>query len=53
MVWEVATAATLLQSGADIIVLRHPVAIDRVKRAIDELMTGGVSEALAVSSLAV
>jgi len=51
--WEVATAATLLQAGADIVVLRHPATIDRVKRAIDELMTGGVSATIAVSSPAV
>ena len=50
VLWEISTATTLLQSGADIIVLRHPTAIDHVKRAIDELMTGGVPEALAVSS---
>ena len=53
VIWEIATAVTLLQSGADIVVLRHPAAIDRVKQAIDELMTGAVPEALAVSSPAV
>jgi acetyl-CoA decarbonylase/synthase complex subunit delta len=36
--WETLTAITLLESGADIIVLRHPVSISRVKTAIDELM---------------
>ena len=36
--WETLTAITLLESGADIIVLRHPVSIQRVKTAIQELM---------------
>ena len=36
--WEVLTAVTLLESGADIVVLRHPESIQRVKAAIDELM---------------
>ena len=37
VIWEISTAITLLQSGADIVTLRHPAAIDRVKQAIDEL----------------
>lgn len=36
--WETMTAITLLQSGADIIVLRHPESVKQVKAAIDELM---------------
>ena len=36
--WEVLTATTLLESGADIIVLRHPESVRQVKAAIDELM---------------
>ncbi len=36
--WESMTATALLESGADIIVLRHPQSIQRVKAAIDELM---------------
>jgi acetyl-CoA decarbonylase/synthase, CODH/ACS complex subunit delta len=36
--WEVLTAAALLESGADIIVLRHPESVKRIKAAIDELM---------------
>jgi len=36
--WEVLTAAALLESGADIIVLRHPESVKRVKSAIEELM---------------
>jgi acetyl-CoA decarbonylase/synthase complex subunit delta len=36
--WEVLTAVTLLESGADIVVLRHPESVKQVKTAIDELM---------------
>jgi acetyl-CoA decarbonylase/synthase complex subunit delta len=37
--WETLTAVTLLESGADILVLRHPESVKRVKAAIDDLMT--------------
>lgn len=37
--WETLTAITLLESGADILVLRHPESVRRVKEAIDDLMT--------------
>jgi acetyl-CoA decarbonylase/synthase complex subunit delta len=37
--WETLTAITLLESGADILVLRHPESIKRVKIAIEELMS--------------
>jgi acetyl-CoA decarbonylase/synthase complex subunit delta len=36
--WETITAMALVESGADIIVLRHPESVKRVKEAIDELM---------------
>ncbi len=36
--WEVVTAIALLEAGADILVLRHPESVRRVKAAIDELM---------------
>jgi acetyl-CoA decarbonylase/synthase complex subunit delta len=36
--WETITAMTLLESGADIIVLRHPESVKRVRNAIDALM---------------
>jgi len=36
--WETMTAVTLLESGADILVLRHPDSVKRVKTAIQELM---------------
>jgi len=37
--WETLTAITLLESGADILVLRHPESVRRVAKAIDELMS--------------
>ncbi len=36
--WETMTAMTLLESGADIVVLRHPESVKRVKAAIADLM---------------
>jgi acetyl-CoA decarbonylase/synthase complex subunit delta len=36
--WETLTSITLLESGADIVVLRHPESVKHVKAAIDELM---------------
>ena len=36
--WETLTAVTLIESGADIIVLRHPESIKQVKATIDDLM---------------
>jgi acetyl-CoA decarbonylase/synthase complex subunit delta len=36
--WETMTAITLLESGADIVVLRHPESVKRVKVAIADLM---------------
>jgi acetyl-CoA decarbonylase/synthase, CODH/ACS complex subunit delta len=37
--WETLTAMSLVESGADIIVLRHPESVKRIKEAIDELIT--------------
>lgn len=37
--WETLTSVALLESGADIIVLRHPESLKRVREAIDALMT--------------
>jgi acetyl-CoA decarbonylase/synthase complex subunit delta len=36
--WETLTAIALLESGADIVVLRHPQSVTRVRAAIDELV---------------
>ncbi|MCB0205152.1 MAG: acetyl-CoA decarbonylase/synthase complex subunit delta, partial [Anaerolineae bacterium] len=39
--WEVLTSTTLLQSGADIVVLRHPDSVAEVRSVIDRLMKPG------------
>lgn len=36
--WETMTASALVESGADIVLMRHPVAVARVKKLIAELM---------------
>jgi len=36
--WEVVTAATLINSGADIVVLRHPQNVGQVKQTIASLL---------------
>ena len=36
--WETLTATTLLQSGADIVVLRHPDSVAEIKTVITRLM---------------
>jgi acetyl-CoA decarbonylase/synthase complex subunit delta len=38
--WETLTAVSLVEAGADVVVLRHPDSLGRVRRAIDELMVG-------------
>lgn len=37
--WETLTASTLLYAGADILILRHPESVRRVRSAIEALMT--------------
>ncbi|KAA3641990.1 MAG: acetyl-CoA decarbonylase/synthase complex subunit delta [Chloroflexi bacterium] len=36
--WETLTAVSLIESGADIVVLRHPESVRRVRLAIEDLM---------------
>ena len=36
--WEIATATAMLNSGADILIMRHPVAAKAVMKFIDVLM---------------
>jgi acetyl-CoA decarbonylase/synthase complex subunit delta len=36
--WEALTASSLVQSGADLLVLRHPDTLKRVKAMIDALL---------------
>jgi acetyl-CoA decarbonylase/synthase complex subunit delta len=38
--WETLTAMTLIEAGADIVVLRHAESVRRVKQAIADLMAG-------------
>jgi acetyl-CoA decarbonylase/synthase complex subunit delta len=38
IIWEAMTATALMQAGADILVMRHPEAIDKVNKYIEELM---------------
>ena len=37
--WEIATAVSMLQAGADLLVMRHPGAAEAVKKYIDTIMT--------------
>jgi len=37
--WETLTAVSLIEAGADVVVLRHVDSLARVKESIDELMT--------------
>lgn len=37
--WETLTASTLIESGADILVLRHPESVKRLRAMIDALMS--------------
>ncbi|HAA33944.1 MAG TPA: CO dehydrogenase/acetyl-CoA synthase subunit delta [Firmicutes bacterium] len=38
LTWEATTASALLQAGMDILVMRHPEAVQLIKKQIDELM---------------
>ena len=38
ILWETVTASTLLESGADIVTLRHPKSVPIVRKAIEQLM---------------
>ena len=40
VIWEITTATTLLEAGADIIVLRHPRSIEQMQHHIADLMKG-------------
>lgn len=35
--WEAVTAASLLMSGAELLIMRHPIAVEAVEKFIDEL----------------
>lgn len=38
LMWEAATAVVLLQAGAELLIMRHPKAIEEVRKTIDRLM---------------
>jgi acetyl-CoA decarbonylase/synthase complex subunit delta len=38
ILWEAVTAASLLMSGAELLIMRHPNAVEAVEKFIDELM---------------
>jgi len=38
IIWEIVTAVALIQAGADILVMRHPKAIEKINKYIKELM---------------
>ncbi len=38
--WEIITATALIQAGADILVMRHPLAIEKINNYIEELFRG-------------
>jgi acetyl-CoA decarbonylase/synthase complex subunit delta len=39
IIWEAITATALIQAGADILVMRHPKAAEKVNKYIEDLMT--------------
>jgi len=39
ILWETLTAMALVESAANIVVLRHPESVKRVRLAIDDLMS--------------
>jgi len=39
IIWEIITATSLIQSGADLLVMRHPQAIQKVNKHIEELFS--------------
>jgi acetyl-CoA decarbonylase/synthase complex subunit delta len=43
IIWEVITATSLIQSGADLLVMRHPKAAQEVNRYIERLYAAGES----------
>ena len=39
--WEIATAVSMLQAGADILVMRHPDSVKTITKYIGNMMSGG------------
>lgn len=40
IIWETVTATALIQAGADLLVMRHPLAIEKVNNYIDKMFEG-------------
>lgn len=40
VMWEILTATALIQAGADLLIMRYPLAIEKVNKYIDKLFTG-------------
>jgi acetyl-CoA decarbonylase/synthase complex subunit delta len=40
IIWEVITATALIQAGADLLVMRHPKAVEKVNKYIETLFGG-------------
>lgn len=41
LLWETATATSALMAGADMLILRHPLALKSIRKTIDDLWNGG------------
>ena len=39
IIWEAITAASFIQAGGDLLVMRHPLAVEKVNKYIDNLIT--------------
>jgi acetyl-CoA decarbonylase/synthase complex subunit delta len=40
IIWEAITATALIQAGADLLVMRHPKAIEKVHKYIEKMFAG-------------
>ncbi|MFH0855255.1 MAG: acetyl-CoA decarbonylase/synthase complex subunit delta [Candidatus Omnitrophota bacterium] len=40
VIWETLTATALIQAGADLLIMRHPKAVEKVSKYIDKLFEG-------------
>lgn len=39
IIWEILTATALIQAGADLLVMRHPLAVEKINKYIEELFS--------------
>jgi acetyl-CoA decarbonylase/synthase complex subunit delta len=40
IIWEILTTTALIQAGGDLLVMRHPIAVEKINKYIDSLMKG-------------